>query len=232
MQAVFPRGSPSARFDLPLDFDVNNTACDFAIFYIHILFALAVVVLSPNLIQSTRRHIYISKASGSKVVQTTTKDYNKDTGEVDRLDQNMGDQNIGEVDRLDQNLEEMDRLDQNMIKIPGLRQFLVFVVTSVFMYAMSPSSTPGCSIAGRLNDVFFIRQAVCRINVPLAGRPGMDQLIVWNSRQIRPGCNGRPTTGVTSVTLCGPRVWWKANYRCNKCNVVLAQDVVEGQLHV
>ena len=37
---------------------------------------------------------------------------------------------------------------------------------------------------------------------------------------------GRPTTGVTSVTLFGPRVWWKANYRCNKCNVVWAQDVV------
>ena len=37
---------------------------------------------------------------------------------------------------------------------------------------------------------------------------------------------GRPTTGVTSVTLCGPRVWWKTNYRCNKCNVVWAQDVV------
>ena len=39
---------------------------------------------------------------------------------------------------------------------------------------------------------------------------------------------GRPTTGVTSVTLCGPRIWWKANYMCNKCNVEWTQDV-EGR---
>ena len=31
---------------------------------------------------------------------------------------------------------------------------------------------------------------------------------------------GRPTTGVTSVTLRRPRMWWKANYRCKMCNVV------------
>ena len=37
---------------------------------------------------------------------------------------------------------------------------------------------------------------------------------------------GRTTAGVTSVTLCGPRVWWKANYRCSKCNDVWAHDVV------
>ena len=34
-------------------------------------------------------------------------------------------------------------------------------------------------------------------------------------------------TGVNNVTLClGPDMWGKANYRCNKCNVVWAQDVV------
>ena len=37
---------------------------------------------------------------------------------------------------------------------------------------------------------------------------------------------GRPTTGVTSVSCVGPGCGGKANYRCNKCNVVWAQDVV------
>ena len=43
---------------------------------------------------------------------------------------------------------------------------------------------------------------------------------------------GRPTTGVPNVSMCGPRMWWKANYRCNKCNDVWAHDVVEDQLQV